>query len=249
MYFLGCAKSGCDRTPIVIHLRLRGTFVKSLLKTFLLGASCLAIAGSANAANLIVNGGFNNGGSVAAPGGTFAEQGVGSNAITGWSILSGNVDWIKGYWQSADGDGFSVDLNGSAPGAIGQTISTTAGQSYTLTFSLSGNPDAFQNQPRIAVIGEDGATLGNASYSLSGANSRSNMLWSSYQMYFTANSATTQISFTSGNAGNNCCYGAAIDNVAVTAGVPEPATWALMLVGFGGLGAALRSRRSRPVAA
>ena len=54
---------------------------------------------------------------------------------------------------------------------------------------------------------------------------------------------------TSGNAGNNCCYGAAIDNVAVTAGVPEPATWALMLVGFGGLGAALRSRRSRPVAA
>lgn len=31
-------------------------------------------------------------------------------------------------------------------------------------------------------------------------------------------------------------------------GVPEPAAWALMLVGFGGLGAALRSRRRMALA-
>jgi hypothetical protein len=30
--------------------------------------------------------------------------------------------------------------------------------------------------------------------------------------------------------------------------VPEPATWAMMLVGFGGLGAAMRSRRKPAVA-
>jgi hypothetical protein len=30
--------------------------------------------------------------------------------------------------------------------------------------------------------------------------------------------------------------------------VPEPATWAMMLLGFGGLGAAMRSRRNRAVA-
>lgn len=28
-----------------------------------------------------------------------------------------------------------------------------------------------------------------------------------------------------------------------TAGVPEPTSWALMIVGFGGVGAALRGRR------
>lgn len=35
----------------------------------------------------------------------------------------------------------------------------------------------------------------------------------------------------------------------VNGGVPEPATWALMLVGFGGLGVALRSRRRGSVSA
>lgn len=32
-------------------------------------------------------------------------------------------------------------------------------------------------------------------------------------------------------------------------GVPEPATWTMMLMGFGGLGAAMRSRRKRPAVA
>jgi len=35
----------------------------------------------------------------------------------------------------------------------------------------------------------------------------------------------------------------------VTLGVPEPGTWALMLLGFGGLGAVLRRRRAAPLAA
>jgi hypothetical protein len=35
----------------------------------------------------------------------------------------------------------------------------------------------------------------------------------------------------------------------VTAGVPEPATWAMMLIGFGGLGASLRNARRRQAAA
>jgi hypothetical protein len=38
-----------------------------------------------------------------------------------------------------------------------------------------------------------------------------------------------------------------IDPNAGTGGVPEPAAWALMLVGFGGLGAVLRRRRARTV--
>jgi hypothetical protein len=42
------------------------------------------------------------------------------------------------------------------------------------------------------------------------------------------------------------------DNVAVnfaTAGVPEPTSWALMILGFGGVGATLRRRRTAPATA
>jgi len=41
----------------------------------------------------------------------------------------------------------------------------------------------------------------------------------------------------------------AVDNISVAGGVPEPATWAMMLVGFGGLGAMLRANRRRMASA
>ena len=39
-----------------------------------------------------------------------------------------------------------------------------------------------------------------------------------------------------------------VDDINFAAAVPEPATWAMMLAGFGGLGAAMRSRRGRVAA-
>jgi hypothetical protein len=39
---------------------------------------------------------------------------------------------------------------------------------------------------------------------------------------------------------------AEIQSISLTPNVPEPATWALMLVGFGAMGAALRRRRAIP---
>ncbi|MBL8554606.1 MAG: PEP-CTERM sorting domain-containing protein [Phenylobacterium sp.] len=51
------------------------------------------------------------------------------------------------------------------------------------------------------------------------------------------------------NSNGTSPYGVQLDNIvvgeAVTGGVPEPATWALMILGFGAAGAALR-RRSSP---
>ena len=50
---------------------------------------------------------------------------------------------------------------------------------------------------------------------------------------------------TSASGGKNYLLG----SVTLTPAVPEPATWAMMLVGFGGLGVAIRYRRRRLAAA
>ena len=63
---------------------------------------------------------------------------------------------------------------------------------------------------------------------------------------FVATASSGDISFTALSSNGN--YVTALDNLSISS-VPEPAAWALMLVGFGGLGAALRSARRKRVAA
>jgi len=53
---------------------------------------------------------------------------------------------------------------------------------------------------------------------------------------------TEYVQYTFGGVGGGPVDGVGIDQV--FAGTPEPAAWALMLVGFGALGGALRSRRT-----
>src|SRR5207244_8975944 len=65
---------------------------------------------------------------------------AGSTALTDGTIDSGSIDWIGSYWPAADGSR-SIDLNGNETGAISQTLTTTIGNTYVVTFDLSGNPD------------------------------------------------------------------------------------------------------------
>ena len=64
---------------------------------------------------------------------------------------------------------------------------------------------------------------------------------------FVATGTTGTLSFiTAATSGDN---DSGIDLVTVSGGVPEPATWALMLIGFGGLGGVIRGRRSATLTA
>lgn len=72
-----------------------------------------------------------------------------------------------------------------------------------------------------------------------GVNTRANMGWLPYSFLFTATGASTTINFQSAV---NSAYGAALDNVAISA-VPEPATWAMLILGFGAVGYVTRRRR------
>jgi hypothetical protein len=72
--------------------------------------------------------------------------------------------------------------------------------------------------------------------------------------YMAANSSASGFRYAEGDPsqpGNwfTYCCGAEFHADFSAGGVPEPATWALMLAGFGGMGLALRTRRARLVAA
>lgn len=87
---------------------------------------------------LLLNGSFEDGPAPDADGPGFTPYEAGSNAIPGWNITRGSVDYISFYWQHADGKR-SIDLNGNEPGAIAQTFRTRPGRKYRVTFSIAGN--------------------------------------------------------------------------------------------------------------
>jgi hypothetical protein len=70
-------------------------------------------------------------------------------------------------------------------------------------------------------------------------------------MDFTATGTSTLLDFES-LVTKNCCFGPALDNVSVTdlnrvGPVPEPSTWAMMILGFLGIGFVAYRRKSNSV--
>jgi choice-of-anchor C domain-containing protein len=209
--------------------------MRKLLISALIAAT-LPVAANAAA---VVNGSFEDGTNP----GSFTTVGTGSSAITGWDVLAGSVDYIGTYWQASDGVR-SVDLSGNAIGTLGQTVTgLTAGQSYQVSFDVSRNPDGGVT-PRTGVFKAGAQTFG---FSYTDASStRANMKWETVSYSFLATGTSALISFSS-DASGGCCFGPALDNVSIAA-VPEPASWAMMIGGFGLLGAALRRRERTGIA-
>lgn len=215
-----------------------------MLRKFLLGVSAAVVmSGTAHAASIITNGSFEQGSYVpSSP--AFNTLGTGSGAITGWDVTSGSVDWVnQGYWDAQDGD-FSVDLAGGVPGSIAQTFATVAGTLYTVTYWVSGNPDGGDFHKDFVVAAINGSqVLASSSNHGDKAPGHRDMQYYENTFQFTAQGASTTLSFASGS--DEGAYGAVLDNVTVTSAVPEPTTWAMMLVGFGVVGASMRRRAKR----
>jgi len=76
------------------------------------------------------------------------------------------------------------------------------------------------------------------------------MGWTSESFTFVASGTTDTLTFASnttddsGNPSYPTAFGPALDNVSV-APVPEPATWAMMILGFLGIGFTAYRRKSR----
>ncbi|HEU4675793.1 MAG TPA: PxKF domain-containing protein [Motilibacteraceae bacterium] len=86
-------------------------------------------------ANLVANGGFEQGGSAGSSYTVFttAEQG-----LPKWTVVSGSVetDASPSPWVAAEGSR-SANLDGNEPGAMEQTVSDTVGSTYHLRFAAA----------------------------------------------------------------------------------------------------------------
>ena len=180
-------------------------------------------------ANLIVNGSFEQGNDP----GPFTTLTAVNTDIAGWTVTGGSIDYIGSYWQAADGQR-SIDLDGYfATGTIAsQSFATVVGQTYLVTFDLAGNTDG---GPTTKTIGVTIGSSGLLTYEFDTTGySHSNMGWKTISFSYTATETSTTISFQSLNPAGNA-YGPALDDVSVTP-IPEPATWAMMILGFLGIG-------------
>ncbi len=195
----------------------------------------LAIASPSFSATLITNGSFELGNTS----GAFSTASAGSTDITGWTVDAGSVDYISSYWAASDGVR-SIDIAGSAIGALSQSFATTAGKSYLVSFDLSSNPDL--SAPRDLLVSIDGGAPSIFTHPGATGKDAAGMNWTSQSFTFLAAGPTSTITFTTNGTAQGF-FGPALDNV-VAAVVPEPAAWALMLAGFGLVGGAMRRRGS-----
>lgn len=196
----------------------------------------LVTAGSAQAAtNLVVNGDFTN-----------------PNTGGGWASLAS----IPG-WASENGDSIEVgnagiygascysascqllELNANRFGSVSQTVAgLVTGATYKFGWAYAGRNgggaqllDVFVNGSKVAQNSSNGSFAG----------------WHDNALNFTATGPSAKIMFSSVNAGGNQSYGNLITGVSV-GGVPEPASWAMMIAGFGMIGFAVRRRNRLAIA-
>ena len=214
-----------------------------------LSASVALSATGANAVT-IANGGFE------ADAASVPLNGVYFGAITGWN--SPGYLTSAGYYSATPPEGrvFALVGNGIDTGGyhLSQTITgLNSGSTYTVTFSLASEDFVIPGTvEEVDVFMSSGSSSALQTFS---APLSSNTTpfglgplwdhWSSFNYSFVANSSSATIDFMQ-TAATTGAGDTGIDQVSISlaGGVPEPATWALMVGGFGALGSALRRRRA-----
>jgi hypothetical protein len=195
------------------------------------GAAALAFSGAANAA-VEIN--FNNPTGNIGPSHTYSNGGL---SVTAYGVDE-NLNPLDLYGKSDGGDENGVGIANDPSGD--HEIWGDVGGAVILDVSalLADNVSAAQFFMGSTTGGEswniyewDGSDF------IQALTGNTELTWTDLPDW----GSTNAYAFTAGGAGQNVLLG----GLSLTGGVPEPSTWAMMLLGFGAMGVALR-RRKRP---
>jgi hypothetical protein len=201
-------------------------------------------AQAVQAVNLINNGSFETVNPALSFNGAGVIQVTGANttALTSWGTGANQQFQVNNAYDAQAGNN-SVDLSG-AGGFIYQNVAgLTVGTKYRVSFALSGNPSA-STDPRVRVSVANVAGFTQFTFDTPVGQSASNMGWTRVSHDFIATRTTQRVNFSNTLGAPANARGVILDNVFLTVAVPEPATWAMLLTGFGMVGFAARRRRT-----
>jgi choice-of-anchor C domain-containing protein len=211
-------------------------------------ALALALLAPTAGAQIVTNGSFESGSPDPCPG---SFSGIGSTEITGWTIGSGNMDWICTLWTADDGLR-SLDMNGGIAGSIFQDVGGLApGALYRLSFAMAENffGGFGGNDEKTMTVSIGSLDFGTFTFN-NPAATPTDMGWITFTEDFTANAGTMRLLFASTHT-SGCCTGPALDDVSIVllrpaapGVVPEPATVALVGGGLLALAGVARRRRA-----
>jgi hypothetical protein len=210
--------------------------MKGMLAT---AAMCAALLAPSAMAAPFQNGSFEK------PGGTNIRSQIDNSgtAVTAWTSSGGyqvyedNVGGSGDSLTALDGTHWvSFGHNGATGGTLSQVFDSVLGATYTLNYSVA-EQQGYDTDSSFNVY-VDGTLLGN-----SGTPGSSGTWMSAGALTFVGTGLPTTLTFEdatlSGGSSN-----LALDAVSLKgpASLPEPATWALMILGMGFAGLAMRRR-------
>jgi hypothetical protein len=162
---------------------------------------------------------------------------------TGWT---GTGDLVtQGYAGSvSSGSGnqwFDLNPDVSAGTGISQVVHVIAGTAYDFSFLYNGGGGGTTTQIAYSISGLLSGTVSTAALDVYHGSP-----WQKFDQLFTAG-ATNDVTLSF--LPNGYWSGGFIDNVSlstqVTGAVPEPSTWAMMILGFAGVGFMANRRRNK----
>ncbi len=178
--------------------------------------SLLITLGSGRAAddppgNLIVNGSFEEGPEVE----HFLSLDQGSDAIKGWVVTRGQIDYTdNSHWKAAAGVR-SIDLNGSPGfGGIKQSFATTKGKKYLVRFQMAGTPKSYGGDGAVKILCVRAADKKEAFSADATGKTGDDMGWTKKSWEFTATDESTTLEFYSLDFDDLNC-GPCLDDVSV----------------------------------